>query len=144
MKNIQCCKCFFLEKAKWLSRLKKAMKMKGYNYMYNADEQWLPFIRLLTIVLPIKLWQFTECWYWIIYKHSTLYFRWQGLSRTITKLLDMSYLVHGITRWMDLKLSIHGPRPLQWHNLPPPPTRARPRLYLQCHCGRKTQLCKYA
>lgn len=34
--------------------------MKGYNYMYNADEQWLPFIRLLTIVLPIKLWQFTE------------------------------------------------------------------------------------
>lgn len=30
------------------------MKMKVYNYMYKADEQWLPFILLLTIVLPIS------------------------------------------------------------------------------------------
>lgn len=30
------------------------MKMKGYNYMYKADEQWLPFILLSTIVLPIS------------------------------------------------------------------------------------------
>ena len=59
----------FLEKAEWLSRLKKAMKMKGYNYIYKADEQWLPFILLLTIVLPISCdssLSKEEWWYWII------------------------------------------------------------------------------